>query len=43
MKALLHIGCVTARRFGDLANKTWVEHIVSGEYRQYYDMMYRDR
>jgi dTDP-glucose 4,6-dehydratase len=26
-----------------LANSTWVEHIVSGEYRQYYDMMYKDR
>jgi len=23
--------------------RAWVEHIVSGEYRQYYDMMYRDR
>lgn len=26
-----------------LKNRAWVEHIVSGEYRKYYDMMYRDR
>jgi len=26
-----------------LANSAWVEHIVSGEYRQYYDMMYGGR
>jgi dTDP-glucose 4,6-dehydratase len=40
--------CVFAEKLKDtidwyLANMEWVQHIVSGEYRQYYDMMYGGR